>query len=179
MSTTINPDFVVEPSAPQTPERKLWTACLLTGIQEAFEARRQRIQRNGVRMNLDESWLFDPKPHHVGSFNWICYQLGMEPELLRERSLRNLPPDAQLHRKAQPVMFEKDERHRALLEWMHERGENVTVQIAADAFKVDRTTILTWFSKLLAERRVMRFTRNRRLYYTLTQSEIKRRKQWR
>lgn len=177
MHTTIDPDFV-EASAPQTPERRLWAVCLLTGIQEAIEARRKRIQRNGVTMNFDEAWLFDPKPHHVGSFNWICYQLGMEPELLRERSLRNLPPDAQLDRKAQPVMFGKDERHRALLEWMHETGANVTSQCAADALKVSKTTVIEWLSDLRAARRVTTFTHSRKRYYTLTPSEITRRKQW-
>ena len=101
MSTTIDPDFA-EPSVPQTPERKLWATCLLNGIHEAFEARRQRIQRKGATMNFDEAWLFDPEPNHVGSFNWICHQLGMEPELLRERSQRNLPQDVPLDRKAQP-----------------------------------------------------------------------------
>ena len=65
-----------------------------------------------------------------------------------------------------------------LLEWMHERGENVTAQRAADALKVGRTTIIEWFSELRAERRVTTFTHNRRRYYTLTQAEIKRRKQW-
>ena len=177
MSNTIDPDFA-EPSVPQTPERKLWATCLLNGIHEAFEARRQRIHRKGVMMNLDEAWLFDPKPNHVGSFNWICHQLGMEPELLRERSLRNLPQDVPLDRRAKPMLFGKDERHRALLEWMHERGENVTAQRAADALKVGRTTMQRWFAELRAERRVTTFTHNRLRYYTLTQSEIKRRKQW-
>ena len=177
MSTTIDPNYV-EPSVPQTPERKLWATCLLNGIHEAFEARRQRIQRKGVTMNLDEAWLFDPKPDHVGSFNWICHQLGMEPELLRERSLRNLPHDVPLNRNAQPLPFEKDERHRALLEWMHERGENVTTQRAADALKVGKTTMQRWFSELRAERRVTTFIHNGRRYYTLTKSEITRRKQW-
>ena len=86
--------------------------------------------------------------------------------------------DVPLNRKVQPLLFGKDERHRALLEWMHERGENVTAQRAADALKVGRTTIIEWFSELRAERRVTTFTHNRRRYYTLTQSEIKRRKQW-
>ena len=177
MATTIEHGYF-EPSVPQTPERKLWATCLLNGIHEAFEARRQRIQRKGVTMNLDEAWLFDPKPDHVGSFNWICHQLGMEPELLRERSLRNLPHDIPLNRNAQPLPFEKDERHRALLEWMHERGENVTTQRAADALKVGKTTMQRWFSELRAERRVTTFIHNGRRYYTLTKAEITRRKRW-
>jgi len=177
MSTTIDPDFI-EPAVHQIPERKLWAVCLLNGVQEALEARRQRIQRKGVTMNFDEAWLFDPEPNHVGSFNWICHQLGMEPELLRERSLRNMTKEGAPDIKVKSRLFEKDERHRALLEWMHERGENVTAQCAAAAFNVGMTTVIAWFSELRAARRITTFMHNRRRYYALTRSEITRRKQW-
>lgn len=177
MATTIDHDFA-EPRVPQTPERRLWAVCLMDGIREAFEARRQRIQRKGVTMNFDEAWLFDPKPNHVGSFNWICYQLVLDPEVVRELSLRNMAKEGAPDIKVKPKLFEKDERHRALLEWMHERGENVTAQCAAAAFNVGMTTVIAWFSELRAARRVTTFTHNRRRYYTLTKSEITRRKQW-
>lgn len=175
MSTTIDPDFA-EPSVPQTPERKLWATCLLNGIHEAFEARRQRIQRKGATMNFDEAWLFDPEPNHVGSFNWICHQLGMEPELLRERSLRNLPQDVPLDRRAKPMLFEKDEGHRALRRHVLASLVHPLQQRAADALKVGRTTMQRWFAELRAERRVTTFIHNRRRYYTLTRAEITRRK---
>jgi hypothetical protein len=80
---------------PDTPERKLWVACLTGGIIDALVRRAERL-RAGKRdlpvglFHVDEQWLMDPRQHHVGSFQWICHNLGMDPEIVRQSAIDNM-----------------------------------------------------------------------------------------
>lgn len=94
MSTTIDPDYA-EPRVPMTPERRLWAVCLLDGVREALTARFRRLQDRskwGIpieELPWAERWLMDPALIHVGSFVWICEQLGFCPDHMRDSALTN------------------------------------------------------------------------------------------
>lgn len=78
------------------PERRLWAAVLLRGIQDAVAARQRRYARGGRRdlppeaLPTDERWLMDPSLRHIGSFEWICSNLGLEADHLRKKSLEEV-----------------------------------------------------------------------------------------
>lgn len=94
MHTTIDPDFA-EPRVTMTPERRLWATCLLDGVREAVTARFERLKDREKwalpveQLPWPERWLMDPTWRHIGSFVWICEQLGYEPDHMREQVLLN------------------------------------------------------------------------------------------
>lgn len=94
MANTIEHGFE-EPRVPQTPVRRLWAVCLLDGIREALTLRYKRRQAESKRVLPVESlawperWLMDTTWKHVGSFIWICEQLGYEPDHMRSSAIMN------------------------------------------------------------------------------------------
>jgi len=94
MATTIEHGYF-EPRAPQTPERNLWAVCLMDGIREALTLRYKRLQDKSKwglpveSLAWPERWLMDPTWNRVGSFIWICEQLGYEPDHVRSSAIMN------------------------------------------------------------------------------------------
>ena len=94
MSNTIDPNYA-EPRVPQTPERRLWAVCLMDGIREALTLRYKRLQHKSKwglpveSLAWPERWLMDTTWKHVGSFIWICEQLGYEPDHMRSSAIMN------------------------------------------------------------------------------------------
>ena len=94
MTTTIEHGYF-EPRGPQIPERRLWAVCLMDGIREALTLRHKRRQAESKRvlpvesLDLAERWLMDTTWKHVGSFVWICEQLGYEPDHMRSSAIMN------------------------------------------------------------------------------------------
>ena len=94
MSNTIDPNYA-EPRTPMTPERRLWAVCLLDGIREALALRFNRLQGPSKKdipvesLHWPERWLMDTTWKHVGSFIWICEQLGYEPDHMRSSAIMN------------------------------------------------------------------------------------------
>ena len=94
MHTTIEHGYF-EPRVPQTPERRLWAVCLMDGIREALTLRYKRLQDKSKwglpveSLAWPERWLMDTTWNHVGSFIWICEQLGYEPDHMRSSAIMN------------------------------------------------------------------------------------------
>ncbi len=94
MSTTISLEYA-ESRVPQTPERRLWAVCLLDGVREGLHQRHLRLKvetKSPVpveSMHWPERWLMDTTWSHVGSFVWICEQLGYDPDHMRAQALAN------------------------------------------------------------------------------------------
>lgn len=67
----------------------------MDGIREALTARFRRLQDRSKRgipieaLPWAERWLMDPTLIHVGSFVWICEQLGFCPDHMRDSALTN------------------------------------------------------------------------------------------
>lgn len=84
-------------------ERQLWAAVLLravmdfTGADHVSEHERQVLQR-AARL-----W-FTSYSTHMGSFRWVCDELGIPPARLRERILKLTERDACA---AAPMFLEK------------------------------------------------------------------------
>lgn len=94
MANTIEHGYF-EPRGPQIPERRLWAVCLMDGIREALTLRYKRLQDKSKwglpveSLDLAERWLMDTTWKHVGSFVWICEQLGYEPDHMRSNAIMN------------------------------------------------------------------------------------------
>lgn len=77
------------------PERRLWATCLLDGIREAVRMRLERLGKNKLIgapvevLHCHERWLMDDAWDYVGSFRWICDQLGMDHLIVRSKALMN------------------------------------------------------------------------------------------
>jgi hypothetical protein len=75
------------------PERKLWANVLLQALADLsgrdFQARSAR------------AWI-SSRDNSVGSFSWVCYQLSLDPDAVRQRILRKAARDSAL-RLGQPT----------------------------------------------------------------------------
>ena len=89
-----DPALLLAPDKPLTPERRLWREALLLlpgdlsgrASGESAAARR-RIQTEA------RSWVEDTDWIGVGSFMWLCEQLGLDPDAGRA-ALLNIPDTA-------------------------------------------------------------------------------------
>lgn len=79
---------------------------------------------------------------------------------------------------AQAQQDDARDRKLTLLEWMCRSGRNVTMAEAASAMGVALETARIWLRELKAERRVMSFHNQRKLWWAPTPAELHRRKQW-
>lgn len=70
------------------PERDLWFAVIAQAIDDYLADPLQikwKAKRREVVLNRDNAanWLFGSKMTSIGSFEWICNQLDLEPNCLR------------------------------------------------------------------------------------------------
>ena len=72
-----------------TPEHELWLAVLLLAVEDlaAVGTRGGELRRSAAY-----SWV-SSRNQSIGSFTWVCWQIGLDPGAVRERLLRFTPED--------------------------------------------------------------------------------------
>jgi hypothetical protein len=61
------------------PERKLWANVLLQALAD--------LGSRDPQARSARAWI-SSRDHSVGSFTWVCYQLSLDPDAVRQRVLR-------------------------------------------------------------------------------------------
>ena len=73
------------------------------------------------------------------------------------------------------ALLGRTEQHLAeLAQWLE--GRNATIQMASAAFDTHESTMRSWLKRLVAQRRVISWTVNRTLWFSLSQAELTRRR---
>jgi len=70
------------------PERKLWANVLLQALSD--------LSGRDPQARSARAWI-SSRDHSVGSFSWVCYQLSLEPDAVRQRVLRKAATDSVAH----------------------------------------------------------------------------------
>jgi hypothetical protein len=72
------------------PERKLWANVLLQALTD--------LAGRDPQARSARAWIAS-RGNSVGSFTWVCYQLSLDPEAVRERVLARAALSATAHQR--------------------------------------------------------------------------------